>query len=161
MIKFKVGLLLGVLIALSACTVGPVPGGSAPESSAAASAPVPTDGFGTTFNAQRASAGLPPATLDARLAAAAQSHADDMVAQNYFSHTGLDGRSSADRVRAAGYSTCRPAENIAFGQTSASATFQSWANSPPHLANIMMQGPVQYGLGRAGTKWVLIVAGVC
>jgi uncharacterized protein YkwD len=161
MIKVKVGLLMGVLIALSACTVGSVPGGAAPESSAAASAPAPTDGFGTTFNAQRASAGLPLATVDARLMAAAQGHADDMVAQNYFSHTGADGRSSADRVRAAGYSSCRPSENIAFGQTSEAEVFQTWVNSPPHLANIMMQGPVQYGLGRAGTKWVLIVAGVC
>ena len=113
------------------------------------------------LNAQRASAGLPPATADARLTAAAQAHAQDMVTQNYFSHTGLDGRSSADRVRAAGYSSCRPSENIAFGQNSEAEVLQTWVNSPPHLANIDMRGPVQYGLGHVGTKWVLVVAGVC
>ena len=158
---FLGGLLAVALIALSSCTIGNVPGRPAPEATVAAAAPVPTGGFGAALNAQRASAGLPPATPDARLTAAAQRHADDMVAQDYFSHSGSDGSSSAERVRAAGYSSCRPSENIAFGQTSEASVLQTWVNSPPHLANIMMQGPVQYGLGHAGTKWVLIVAGVC
>ena len=155
------GLMAAALMSLSACTVGNVPGGPAPEAAAASVAPVPTGGFGAMLNAQRTSAGLPPATADARLTAAAQAHADDMVAQNYFSHTGLDGSSSTNRVRAAGYSSCQPSESIAFGQTSEASVLQTWVNSPPHLANIMMRGPVQFGLGHAGTKWVLIVAGVC
>ena len=160
-VKTGVGLLIAAVFGLSSCTAGSVPGGPAPETAAAAAAPVPTGGFGALLNAQRTSAGLPPATADARLTAAAQAHAQDMVTQNYFSHTGLDGRSSADRVRAAGYSSCRPSENIAFGQNSEAEVLQTWVNSPPHLANIDMRGPVQYGLGHVGTKWVLLVAGVC
>jgi uncharacterized protein YkwD len=155
------GLFVVCGLALSSCTIGTIPGAPAPEAATASTAVVPTGGFGAMLNSQRASTGLPAATPDARLTAAAQAHAEDMVAQDYFSHTGLDGRSSADRVRAAGYSSCRPSENIAFGQQSESEVFQTWVNSPPHLANIMMNGPVQYGLGHAGTKWVLVVAGVC
>ena len=148
-------------LALSGCTIDSVPGGASPETAQASLAAIPTTGFGAMLNAQRASAGLPPASADARLTAAAQGHAEDMLAQDYFSHTGLDGRSSAQRVRAAGYSSCRPSENIAFGQISEAELLQGWVASPGHLANIMMRGPVQYGLGRAGTKWVLVVAGVC
>lgn len=155
------GMLGAAVLTLSACAGGNVPAGAAPEAAAASAAPAPTGSFGAMLNAQRASAGLPPATPDARLTAAAQGHADDMAAQNFFSHTGSNGRSSADRVRGTGYPFCRSSENIAFGQTSEASVLQTWVNSPPHLANIMMQGPVQYGLGHAGTKWVLIVAGVC
>ena len=159
--RFVASVSLLCAMALSSCTFGTVPGAPAPEAAAAASAVVPTDGFGAMLNAQRASGGLPAATPDARLTLAAQKHADDMVARDYFSHTSPEGSSSADRVRAAGYSSCRPSEDIAFGQQSEAEVFQSWVNSPAHLANIMMRGSVQYGLGRAGTKWVLIVAGVC
>ena len=163
MLSFKASryLIIAALVGLSACTVGTVPGGAAPEAAAAAQVAVPTGGFGALLNAQRATAGLPAASADARLTAAAQGHAQDMAAQNYFSHTGLDGRHSSDRISASGYSTCRPSEVIAFGQRSEAEVFQTWVNSPPHLANMMMRGPVQYGLGHAGNKWVLVVAGVC
>ena len=148
-------------MALASCTVGRVPGAAAPEAAAASRAEVPDGGFGALLNAQRAAAGLPAATPDARLTAAAQAHAADMVTRDYFSHTSPEGRSSADRIRAAGYDTCRPSENIAFGQMSETAVFQGWINSPGHRANMLMRGPVQYGLGMAGTKHVLVVAGVC
>jgi uncharacterized protein YkwD len=84
-----------------------------------------------------------------------------MAAQNYFSHTGLDGRSNGTRVRAAGYDYCRSSENIAFGQRSEAEALQGWIGSPGHLANIMMRGTVQYGLGHAGNKWVLVIAAPC
>lgn len=154
-----IALLCGM--ALSSCTVGRVPGAPAPEAAAASRAEVPDAGFGALLNAQRAAAGLPAATPDARLTAAAQAHAADMVSRDYFSHTNPEGRSSADRIRAAEYDTCRPSENLAFGQMSETALFQGWISSPVHRANMLMRGPVQYGLGMAGTKHVLVVAGVC
>ena len=155
--NLSTGTAVVLTLVLTACTVAPPPVPATPATLAVSA----VGSFGTMLNAQRATAGLPAATSDARLATAAQAHAADMQAQNYFSHTGLDGRSSADRVRAAGYVSCRPSEVIAFGQQSEAEVLQTWVNSPPHLANIMMRGPVQYGLGHAGTKWVLIVAGVC
>jgi uncharacterized protein YkwD len=155
------GFLAVALVTLTACTVGTVPGGPAPEAASSAQAPVPSGGFGAMLNAQRAAGGLPAATPDARLTAAAEGHAADMAARDYFSHTSPEGLSSADRVRASGYSTCRPSEVIAFGQQSEAEVLQVWVNSPPHLANLMMRGPVQYGLGHVGNKWVLVIAGVC
>jgi Cysteine-rich secretory protein family len=161
----KSGVTVGVwalaLVALSACTMGTVPGGPAPAAAVASQAAIPTGGFGAMMNAQRATAGLPPASADARLTAAAQAHAEAMAAGDFFSHAGANGSNSSDRIRAAGYTTCRSSENIAFGQRSEAEVFQVWVNSPPHLANIMMRGSIQYGLGHAGNKWVLDVAGVC
>lgn len=154
-------LFAAALIALSACTDGGLPSGPAPQAATASQVVVPTGGFLAMLNAQRATAGLPAATADARLTAAAQGHAEAMVAGDFFSHTGANGSNSSERIRASGYTTCRSSENIAFGQRTEAEVFQTWVNSPPHLANIMMRGTIQYGLGRAGNKWVLDVAGVC
>ncbi len=46
---------------------------------------------------------LPPVAWNGKLAAAAQSHSQDMVDNNYQSHTGSDGSSADDRIAAAGY----------------------------------------------------------
>ena len=54
-------------------------------------------------------------TLEPRLAAAAQGHAEDMTAKGYFSHTGQDGSSVAARVTRQGYTWSRVGENIAYG----------------------------------------------
>src|SRR5262245_29247271 len=63
------------------------------------------DGCGviTLVNQERAAQGLPALRFDPSLARAAQGHAADMVAQNYFDHTSLDGRDFSDRAKAAGY----------------------------------------------------------
>jgi uncharacterized protein YkwD len=53
-------------------------------------------------NVERAAEGLTPLSYDARLAAAARSHSEDMGLQNYFSHTSLDGRTVSDRITDAG-----------------------------------------------------------
>ena len=46
---------------------------------------------------------LPPVAWNSKLAAAAQSHSQDMVANDYQSHTGSDGSSADDRIANAGY----------------------------------------------------------
>lgn len=66
-------------------------------------------------NQARASIGVRALTLDPGLTAAAQAHADDMAANNYYSHTSLDGRSPWDRMRDAGVSFGYAAENIGKG----------------------------------------------
>ena len=58
-------------------------------------------------NAERAEAGCDPLTTDSRLSAAAQGHAADMAANDYFSHTDQDGGDSADRIEAAGFTGSR------------------------------------------------------
>lgn len=68
---------------------------------------------------------------------AAKEHATDMATNNYFSHTGKDGRSPDQRVLAAGYSYARMGENIAAGQTSVESAMAGWINSASHCKNMM------------------------
>lgn len=128
--------------------------------SVARAAPVSGD-FAGLFARARADAGLPAATSDPRLARAAQAHAEDMVRQGYFSHVGLNGSQVMDRVLAQGYATCEVSENIAGGQQDEAAAFVSWMESPGHRRNMLMRGAAQYGLGRAGDRWVLVMAKPC
>lgn len=54
---------------------------------------------------------LPPVAWNSNLADAAQSHSDDMAANEYQSHTGSDGTSSDDRIRNSGVSASSTGEN--------------------------------------------------
>lgn len=134
---------------------------AATTSPAPASETVAVSSFDTALNAFRTQNGQSRATPDARLMAAAQRHADDMAANGYFDHRSRDGRTYIQRIAAAGYSTCWPVENIAWGQHGAEAAIASWAASPPHRRNMLGSGTVQYGVGQAGTIWVLDLARVC
>jgi uncharacterized protein YkwD len=68
---------------------------------------------------------------------AAKDHATDMATNNYFSHTGRDGRSPAERVLAAGYSYGRMGENIAAGQPTVESAVAAWTASASHCQNMM------------------------
>jgi uncharacterized protein YkwD len=74
---------------------------------------------------------------NSNLLQAARVHATDMAGNNYFSHTGLDGRTPAQRVLAAGYSYSRTGENIAAGQTSVQSAMAAWTASASHCQNMM------------------------
>ncbi|WP_246010081.1 CAP domain-containing protein [Actinokineospora cianjurensis] len=108
-------------------------------------------------NDERAKAGCAPLVLDARLNQAAQAHSADMSAQNYFSHTSLDGRTFVDRAKAAGYPS-PGAENIAKGQRTAAQVMTAWMNSSGHRANILNCGLTTMGLGfvQNGYYWTQI-----
>jgi uncharacterized protein YkwD len=87
-------------------------------------------------NAERADAGCPALTVDDRLVAAAEAHAVDMVARQYFDHTSPDGSTPSSRSAAAGYPG-PVAENIATGYSTAAAVVEGWMDSPGHRANIL------------------------
>jgi uncharacterized protein YkwD len=86
---------------------------------------------------------------------AAQGHADWMNTTGTFSHTGANGSSFVDRMKAAGYAN-PGGENIAYGQRDAQAVMTAWMNSPGHRANILNCTFTRIGLGVAGTRnyWV-------
>jgi uncharacterized protein YkwD len=71
------------------------------------------------------------------LTQAASGHSLDMAAQNYFSHTSLDGRTFSQRIDATGYSWQRLAENTAAGQTSVQQVVDDWLASDDHCENLM------------------------
>lgn len=126
--------------------VAPAPPPPAPTTTTRPAPASPADRVVELVNAARAEAGCRPLTADERLARAAQGHADDMAAQGYFSHTSLDGRSFADRVRDAGHP--RPGgENIAQGQRSAEEVHEAWMGSPAHRDNILNCDFTALGVG--------------
>jgi uncharacterized protein YkwD len=102
---------------------------------------------------QRASSGLPAFCVHPRLVDAARAHSADMVARNYFSHTGATGESFSARVTRYGYTGWTAlAENIAWGSGTLgepSAIFNSWMNSSGHRANILNGGLREIGIGVA------------
>ncbi|MFF7725003.1 CAP domain-containing protein [Streptomyces sp. NPDC008001] len=109
-------------------------------------------------NAERAAAGLRPLAPDARLAAAAQAHSDDMVARGFYAHTSPEGSEPWDRARAAGAPHPGIGENIACGQRSAPEVVRGWMDSPGHRANILKPDFAHIGVGyatgsSAGTYW--------
>lgn len=164
--------LLLLPLLLAACG----PDASAPAPGSAPTPPAPTPGG--TFagrvlaltNAARAQARIcgtdayaatTPLTYSAQLEQAAQAHAADMAARNYFSHTSPEGGTAADRVTATGYVWQQVAENIAAGHPTPEEVVAGWLRSPGHCANIMAPGLKDLGVGyayaagsRYGHYWV-------
>jgi uncharacterized protein YkwD len=106
-------------------------------------------------NAARADAGCGPVAVDDRLTAAAQGHAEDMSANDYFSHDSQDGTTFDQRIRKAGYPS-PGAENIARGARSAEQVMQMWMDSAGHRRNILNcdLNALGVGLDRDGFYWV-------
>nr|WP_131748502.1 CAP domain-containing protein [Frankia sp. Cppng1_Ct_nod] len=109
-------------------------------------------------NAERAKVGARPLTPDACLTLAAQLHSEDMAANSYMDHVGLDGRTMSDRATAAGYRYRMLGENVAAGQQSPAEVVAGWMNSPGHRKNILNGEFTQIGVGCArggsyGTYW--------
>ena len=104
-------------------------------------------------NAERAQAGCGAVTLNGQLNNAALAHSQDMSANGYFSHTGLNGSQPWDRAEAAGYNYRSIGENIAQGYGSPAAVMDGWMNSSGHRANILNCGFTEMGLGLAGNNY--------
>ena len=95
---------------------------------------------GTTYHGP-----APALAWNANLFNAAGAHSTDMAANNYFSHTSLDGRNAGQRITGAGYAWRAYGENIAAGQTSVQSVVDGWLASPGHCANIMNANLVDIG----------------
>ncbi|HEX7180983.1 MAG TPA: CAP domain-containing protein [Thermoanaerobaculia bacterium] len=100
-------------------------------------------------NAERTAAGRPPLVVDPRLNAAAQAHAEDMLAHTYYSHQGLTGSMPRQRVHAAGYIADIVAENIAAGQVSVENVMEAWLHSSDHRRNLLDPRFTHTGVGIA------------
>lgn len=100
-------------------------------------------------NQERVANSLHVLSQDARLTISARGHAADMAANNYFDHTGLDGRSPFDRITDAGYVWNSAGENIAAGYATPTEVMNGWMNSPGHRANILNSTFCDIGVGYA------------
>lgn len=89
-------------------------------------------------NIERVKAGCLEVKTDERIRTAARAHSADMAANNYFSHTSLDGSNFVTRMQRAGYpKSSAAAENIAYGYSSAQAVVNGWMNSEGHRKNVL------------------------
>ena len=88
----------------------------------------------------------PPLAWNDALARAAERHSRDMVAGNFFSHTGSDGSELRQRADAVGYNWRTLAENIAGGRDTVDGVVDQWLASPGHCANLMKPDLVHLGV---------------
>ena len=91
----------------------------------------------------------PPLAVMPQLTSAARSHSWDMAMRNYMSHRSPDGRTVAQRTRAAGYRGPIVAENIARGYATPQAVMRGWMASTGHCRNIMSPRYRYLGVGYA------------
>ena len=103
-------------------------------------------------NAERIARGLQPLLPDPRLQQAARAHTTDMRAHGHFSHTGSDGSTAGDRMRAAGYSA-GGAENLLKGTVTPAEAVTLWLNSPSHAAKILEPAYRGIGTAQGGEYW--------
>jgi uncharacterized protein YkwD len=107
------------------------------------------------INRLRAQHGETPLTPNAPLEHAAEAHAQEMVALNYFDHISPSGLTPVGRVRGAGYIPSTTVgyvigENLAWGTLSLAtpeAIVAAWSASPGHLANILESQYRDTGVG--------------
>jgi len=112
-------------------------------------------------NSARAAYGLPPLVLSSAISAVSNAHAWDMLRNNYFSHTSLDGRTKEDRLRNAGISFSWSGENICYSNNSARTptAVLTWCHSQfmsepypgysNHIGNILGTHYTRIGIGIA------------
>jgi uncharacterized protein YkwD len=109
-------------------------------------------------NVERQRAGLVQLVSSSLLQQAAQSHVQDMDNNNRFlAHTGSNGSSPDNRIKAVGYKMAWVSEgnrlrgirleNAASGQLSAAEVVQGWMNSAGHRAAIMDPATKEIGVG--------------
>lgn len=115
-------------------------------------------------NSQRSANGQSSLTYSTEAAKVAQAKAEDMAANNYFSHTSPTYGSAFDMLKANGVSYSSAGENIAKGQTSSSSVMNAWMNSSGHRANILSSSYKSIGVGCAADSsgtlyWVQIFIG--
>ncbi len=107
------------------------------------------------INRERLAGGESPLEPNARLEGTAQSHSDEMVAEDYFAHVGPSGDTPSSRMRASGYIYSsrigyEVGENIAWGTlwlATPDAIVAAWMASPEHRANILDAHYRDTGLG--------------
>lgn len=91
--------------------------------------------YGSTAQSEHAAQAA--VTWNAKLETAAAGHSNDMMTNNFFSHTGSSGSTAGSRITAASYSWKSYNENIAAGQADVTAVMKSWLESGGHCRNIM------------------------
>lgn len=97
-------------------------------------------------NSERANNGLAPLTVNTKLTEMARVKAQDMIDNNYFSHTSPTYGSPFDMMKTFGISYKTAGENIA-GNSSVTGAHNALMNSSGHRANILNSNFKEVGIG--------------
>jgi len=104
-------------------------------------------------NGMRADNGLPPLTMDPSLSAVARYRAEDMAANNYFSHAPPDGCDLRCRFNKSSISMAWFGEVIAWNtypiKDTVATTVRMWRDSPGHFSVITNRCFTRMGTGAA------------
>lgn len=140
-----------LLLCVTGCTRGRVTPPAAPPPSRATPAITSVEHELRTVadlvNEHRKGIRCPTLAWNPVVARVAQAHSDDMVRRSYFTHNTPEGVTPGQRLSAAGVKWTRTAENIAAGQRTARAVFESWMTSPGHRHNIEDCALREHGVG--------------
>lgn len=116
-----------------------------------------------SINALRQAAGVPPVELDARLNAAAATHARDMSIQNRPWLFGSDGSSPLDRARRVGFEGRVLGENISESYETELETLAAWMNQNDTRAVVLDPNARRIGFSwfqeEAGKLWWTLTVG--
>lgn len=112
------------------------------------------------INQVRQKDGLQPLQNNEKLAQVARNYSRQMAQRNFFSHTGADGSTLQDRVRAGGISYWIVGENLFKSQNISKpvpAAVEGWMQSPGHRENILRPVFRETGIGvwRVGNTYYI------
>ncbi|OZI10657.1 hypothetical protein CEW92_15700 [Bacillaceae bacterium SAS-127] len=109
----------------------------------------------TLTNKERTKVGLPALQIDSQLSKVARKKSEDMLANNYFSHTSPTYGSPFDMMKQFGVTYSAAGENIAKGQRTPEEVVKAWMDSPGHKANILSKDFTHIGVGYVenGSIW--------
>lgn len=119
--------LMGVIFALSLGITSP---------SKVKSANYTSEEVVNLVNEYRSANGLEIVDVDLQLVEAARKKAMDMFEKDYWDHTGPNGETAWQFIKAEGYSYSIAGENLAKGFNDVNKMNQAWLNSPSHKQNI-------------------------
>lgn len=88
-------------------------------------------------NQYRKQLGLNELNPNSRLTQAAVNKAQDLLINQYFAHTSLEGKKFSEWIKEVGYKYFYVGENLAIDFNSNQEIFQAWLNSPSHKENII------------------------
>ncbi len=99
---------------------------------------------------------LNPVEFDGRLVTAAQSYANRMASEDFFSHVAPDGEDFVDRILEVGYPLGGTSELIGASYDDATTMFDTFVNSPLHLDLLTNPSLTHIGVGfatEANSEW--------
>jgi uncharacterized protein YkwD len=156
---------LALIALLGACAGDQAPPGepSFYRSLATSGAKIDAAGAASMISGYRANNGLTPVSVDPELMKLAQEQAQAMASRDKLGHDVA--RSFNERLKAGGYRALTAAENVSAGYHTVAEAFSGWRDSPPHRANMLLNGATRMGIAavyvpqsKYKVYWALILA---